>query len=265
MRPVMTIIVSIFLGFSLVACSRPLAAPENSTTSQNSATSQDSAALQDNFASPGDAPSKSPGPSGQEPSAAGTQESLPAPDNPGDPEKNYVLTLEASEELVGSSALQRLYDHGLKLYYDRKFNEALDLFNQVLTIEPDNYLALNGKGATYAFEGRYNEGVALIQQAIQIKPDFVYARFNLGLAYELAGNYEESILSYKEALKLDDKDVWSYYGIASIYGRKGDVEQVVEWLRPAIALDPEVKVVAHEEKDFNPVRNDPRFEALIQE
>lgn len=157
-----------------------------------------------------------------------------------------------------------LYETGLNLYYQRDFGEALNLFNQALVINPQDYQALNGKGATYAFQGRYSEGISLIQTAIQIKPDFVYAHFNLGLAYELAGNYDKSIAAYKEALKLDKNDVWSYYGIASIYGRRGEVEKVVEWLGPAIALDPEVKAVAREEVDFNPVKNDPLFLSLVK-
>lgn len=181
-------------------------------------------------------------------------------------EDNKVLSAEkqaASLDSEENQEAKNLYEKGLKLYYERNFEEALILFNQVLILEPQNYQALNSKGATYAFQGRYSEGISLIQQALQIKPEFVYAHFNLGLAYELTGNYEKSIEAYKEAIKLDEKDVWSYYGIASIYGRKGDVEKVVEWLRPAIALDPEVKAAAREEKDFNPVKNDPRFQSLM--
>lgn len=157
-----------------------------------------------------------------------------------------------------------LYDQGLKLYYDRQFDSALALFNEALAIDPNCYQALNAKGATFAFQGRYEEGIALIEQALEMKPDFVYAHFNLGLAHELASHWTEAIKSYEEALKLDSKDTWSYYGIASIYGRQGDVEKVLEYLKPAIALDPEVREVAKEEKDFDPVQNDPRFKALLQ-
>lgn len=176
-----------------------------------------------------------------------------------------------SEEEMGSltpEAYQKvndLYEKGFELYMDQNFNEALDLFNQVLALDPQNYKAINSKGATYAFQGRYSEGVELIQQSIKLKPDYVYAHFNLGLAYELARKYDESIEAYKKALELDDKDVWSYYGIASIYGRKGDVENVIKWLRPAMHLEPDVKAVARDEEDFDPVRNNPQFQALFDE
>lgn len=157
-----------------------------------------------------------------------------------------------------------LYDQGLKLYYNRQFNEGLTLFNKALTLDPDCYQAMNGKGATYAFLGRYDDGIALIQKALELKPNFVYGHFNLGLANELASRWNESIAAYHSAIALDAKDVWSYYGIASIYGRQGNVENVVKYLSQAITLDPDVKAVATDEKDFNPVRNDSRFQALLK-
>ena len=157
-----------------------------------------------------------------------------------------------------------LYDQGLKLYYNRQFDPALVLFNEALSEDPDCYQAINGKGATYAFLGRYDEGIALIKQAIKLKPDFVYAHFNLGLANELAGLWTPALEAYHAALNLDPKNVWSYYGIASIYGRQGKVEQTITYLKQAIALEADVKDFAKKEKDFNNVKNDPRFQALLK-
>ncbi|WP_434509983.1 tetratricopeptide repeat protein [Desulfitobacterium sp. AusDCA] len=157
-----------------------------------------------------------------------------------------------------------LYEQGLKLYYNRQFSQALDLFNQALALDPNCYQAINGKGATYSFLGRYDEGITLIRHALELKPDFVYGHFNLGLANELAGRWNDAIDAYHSAISLDSKDVWSYYGIASIYGRQGNTDKVIEYLQQAINLQPDVKEVAKEEKDFNPVKNDPRFIALVK-
>lgn len=157
-----------------------------------------------------------------------------------------------------------LYDQGLKEYYARNYAKALTLFDQALELDPSCYQALNGKGATYAFQGRYDEGIALIKQAISLNPAFEYAHFNLGLANELAGRWNEAISAYQEAIKLDPNDAWAYFGIASIYGRQGNVEKVVEYLQPAISLNPDAKTVAREEQDFAPVRQDTRFQALVK-
>lgn len=157
-----------------------------------------------------------------------------------------------------------LYQKGLKLYYARDFNEGLSYFNQALELDPNCYQAINGKGATYAFQGRYSEGISLIKQAIDMNPAFEYAHFNLGLAYELEGLWDSAINAYQFAIKLNSKDEWAYYGIASIYGRQGNVQQVVLYLKQAIALNPDCKLTAREEKDFDPVRNSPEFENLIK-
>ncbi|MDA8336617.1 MAG: tetratricopeptide repeat protein [Peptococcaceae bacterium] len=157
-----------------------------------------------------------------------------------------------------------LYRKGLKLYYQRDYQPALDLFNQALVLDPQSYQALNAKGATYAFLGRYDEGIRMIQQAITMKPDFEYAHFNLGLAYELAGRWDQAIAAYKSAIALDRNDEWTYYGIAAIYGRQGNVPMTVKYLRRAIGIWSGVKGIAAKEKDFDNVRNDPRFQALLQ-
>ena len=165
---------------------------------------------------------------------------------------------------VSDSKALTLYGQGLKLYYQRQFPESLVLFNQALAIDAQCYEALNVKGATLAFQGHYDQGLALIQQALDLNPLFVYGHFNLGLANELAGRWDPAIAAYQKALQLDNRDTWSYYGIASIYGRLGKIDKVLEYLQPAIALDPEVKEVARNEKDFTAVREDPRFQTLVK-
>lgn len=164
---------------------------------------------------------------------------------------------------VSDSKALALYDQGLKLYYQRQFPESLVLFNQALAIDAQCYEALNAKGATLAFQGHYDQGLTLIQQALDLNPLFVYGHFNQGLANELASRWDPAIAAYQQALQLDNRDTWSYYGIASIYGRLGKIDKVLEYLRPAIALNPDVKEVAREERDFAPVRNDPRFQTLV--
>lgn len=165
---------------------------------------------------------------------------------------------------VSDSKALALYGQGLKLYYQREFSESLVLFNQALAIDAQCYEALNAKGATLAFQGHYDQGLALIKQALDLNPLFVYGHFNQGLANELAGRWDSAIAAYQKALQLDDRDTWSYYGIASIYGRLGNIDKVLEYLQPAIALDPGVKEVARDEKDFAPVRDNPRFQTLVK-
>lgn len=157
------------------------------------------------------------------------------------------------------------YDQGLKLYYQRDFSEALALFNKALTLDPNCYQALNGKGATYAFQGRYSEGIGLIKQALSLNPAFAYGYFNLGLANELAQNWSSAITAYQTSIRLDAHDAWAYYGIASIYGRQGNVAKTVAYLKQAINIEPDAQETAKTEHDFDSVRQSTEFQALLQQ
>lgn len=201
-------------------------------------------------------------PANHEPLPISSEQSTDSPTSQLD--KQLTTTSPTQTHHISDPRALLLYDEGLKLYYQRQFPEALDLFNQALQIDALCYEALNAKGATLAFQGQHDQGLVLIKQALDLNPTFVYANFNLGLAYELAGKWDDAIASYQKALQLDDQDTWSYYGIASIYGRQGNVEKVLVYLEQAIALEPEVKSVARSEHDFSPVQQDPRFQALVK-
>lgn len=150
------------------------------------------------------------------------------------------------------------------LFYARKYDDALKLAEEVISEDPDNYIAYNVLGITKIFKTRsLDEGMKDIDKALELKSDYGYAMFNKGLGYELLGHYDEAIEWYNKDLAIE-KYVWSYYGIASIYGRRGDVENTVKYFKMAIEVNPVVKDTAKDEADFDPVRGDERFSSLLK-
>nr|WP_281418717.1 hypothetical protein [Clostridium frigoris] len=103
-----------------------------------------------------------------------------------------------------------------------------------------------------------------IDNSLKLKPNYGYARFNKALAYELFGYYTKAITWYKKDLEVE-KFEWSYYGIASIYGRKGDINNTVKYLKLGIAINPNIKNEAKNEKDFDNVKKYKQFKQLIWE
>ncbi|MCL6518006.1 hypothetical protein, partial [Alicyclobacillus sp.] len=81
------------------------------------------------------------------------------------------------------------------------------------------------------------------------------------------GQYDAAIQAYLDAERSGGGAwwvAWCDYGIASIYGRRGDSVNAVQYLRRAIARDSACKIEARTEPDFNPVRADPSFQALLR-
>ena len=119
------------------------------------------------------------------------------------------------------------------------------------------------KTIALCYSSNYEEGMKNIDEALKLNPDFGYARFNKALAYELYGKYDEALYWYDKDLEIE-KYVWSYYGKASIYGRRGDVSNTVKFLKMAVDISPDIKSIARDEKDFDPVKNSREFQEVIK-
>lgn len=158
--------------------------------------------------------------------------------------------------------LEDRYDQSVKAFGDKKYEEAITKANEIINEDSSFYKAYNIKGIALCYSNNYDEGMKNIDKALELKSDFGYARFNKALAYELYGRYDDALSWYDKDLEIE-KYIWSYYGKASIYGRRGDVENTIKYLKIAIEMSPDIKKVASEEEDFDPVKDSKEFQELI--
>lgn len=161
--------------------------------------------------------------------------------------------------------LDRLYQQGYEYYRQKQYQDAVTTLDRVVAEDPGYYQAYTIKGIALCFDGHFDEGMKSIDQALELKPDYGSARFNKALAYELYAHYDTAIYWYDQTIAVEPGSVWSYYGKASIYGRRGDVANTVKNLEQAIDLNPEAKMDARSEPDFNNVRNSPEFQSLVKD
>ena len=105
----------------------------------------------------------------------------------------------------------------------------------------------------------------LITQNHQISSSQAELLIKLG-DLQLAGqDYNKAIASYDQALKIKPDYHQAWYNKACYYALKGNIEQVLENLQQAINLNPdEYRKMAKTDSDFDGIREDERFQALIQ-
>ena len=168
-----------------------------------------------------------------------------------------------TDEEKKNKKLEEKYNAGYKAFFDKKYEEAIKIEDEVINEDNKFYKAYNVKGIALCFNGDFNEGMKNIDKALEIKPDYGYGRFNKALAYELNGKYEEALQWYDKDLQVENY-IWSYYGKASIYGRRGDVENAVKNLKIAISMDKSIKEEAKAESDFDPIRKSKEFIDLVE-
>lgn len=118
-------------------------------------------------------------------------------------------------------------------------------------------------GLLFAAEQNYENAVASFDQAIEVKPDYHKAWFNRGNALSALGRNEEAIASYDKAIELKPDDDAAWYNKACCYGLQNQIEVAITSLQQAISLDAKYQEMAKTDSDFDLIRDDPRFQALL--
>ncbi|MBD2533325.1 tetratricopeptide repeat protein [Nostoc flagelliforme FACHB-838] len=194
---------------------------------------------------------------------------------------------------------QAWYNRGIALDDLGRFEEAIASYNQALKFKPDYHEVLNNRGNVLGNLGRNEEAIASYDQALKFKPDYHDTWYNRGIALGNLGRFEEAITSYDQALKFkpDYHDTWynrgkalrklgrfeeaiascdqalkfksddheAWYNKSCYYALQGNIEQALENLQKAINRNcEECCKWARTDSDFDSIRGNERFKALIQ-
>ncbi|MEG5043727.1 tetratricopeptide repeat protein [Microcoleus sp. B4-C1] len=147
-----------------------------------------------------------------------------------------------------------------------RWEEAIASYDKALEIKPDKHEAWNNRGIALGNLGRWEEAIASYDKALEIKPDYHQAWYNRGYALGNLGRWEEAIASYDKALEIKPDNEATFYNKACCYALHSQIDQGVQNLQQAINLNPDkYREMAKTDSDFDSVRSDVRFQALIQE
>ena len=98
---------------------------------------------------------------------------------------------------------------------------------------------------------------------IEIKPSYAEAWNNKGYTLHDLSRYDDAIECYNKSLDMNSNDAHAWYSRACSKIKKGDIEGSLVDLKKAIEIDKNSIESAKEDKDFESIRNDERFKALI--
>ncbi len=126
-----------------------------------------------------------------------------------------------------SDQVMQLLESGYRAQQTGDSSRAEQLYDQVLTLEPDNLHALNLKGMLCVNSLRAEEAVGLLTRALAIDADNPQTHNNIGLAYKDLGEVHKAIQSFHDSIGLDPSN-------PDVHNNLGNVLRVVE--RPAEAI-----------------------------
>lgn len=115
---------------------------------------------------------------------------------------------------------------------------AIDLFSEMISIDPDNEAAYLNWANAYIQSGQVAQGLADLSFLINLKPTFAEAWFNRGIGYLAASKYERAIADFGETLRLKPDFARAYCNRGLALVRKGAFDRALEDLDVGIEKSP---------------------------
>jgi serine/threonine-protein kinase len=176
--------------------------------------------------------------------------------------------------------------------------EAIAESKRAVELDPLSPIINADFGTTFYYARRFDESARQLRKTIEIDPTFFYAHFNLGIVLQATGDLSGAIAEYEKAKQLND-DPFMAVNVAQAKAQAGEKDAAVRMLSELDKLSQRREVVGYwrallylslnnkdeavrwleqglKERDgsniswikvdplLDPLRGDPRFEALAQ-
>ena len=157
----------------------------------------------------------------------------------------YLKSVEVLEkardyEEKGTPAWLLVHAHITRaMAYDKlkKQQNSVDAYRDVLSVDPENVLALNNLAYLYAVRGeKLDEAIKYAKQAVGAEPDNPVFLDTLGWLYYKTGDYSKAREILEKALSIEENEPEIYEHLAEIYQALGDPAREKEYLYKADLL-----------------------------
>jgi tetratricopeptide (TPR) repeat protein len=120
----------------------------------------------------------------------------------------------------------------------RAYAQALECYQQLVTLDARDALARNGLGIALAQLSQYSEAEAEFRRAIGLKPNFPEAYFNLAGVLEATGRYNEAEVPLRRALKLKPSYADARVRLGASFVLSGRVDEARECFDRVLRVAP---------------------------
>lgn len=154
--------------------------------------------------------------------------------------------------------LQDLHEKAAKLYEERNIDEALKIYEEIITYNPidevalscimDIYLEKDDKFHYYLARANVNISQNKLEYAIndtkkalELDLDNIEARRKLARLYKTAGKNLKAIDEFNKLLELSTNELDGYFELADLYMREQSIESAISIAKKGIEIFPEDK------------------------
>jgi TolB-like protein/DNA-binding winged helix-turn-helix (wHTH) protein/Tfp pilus assembly protein PilF len=153
-------------------------------------------------------------------------------------------------------------DNAVFLYFARQYDPAITQFRAVLAMEP-NFPRIHILVCAYVQKGQFEDALADVQKWRRLDDDSTYWTWTLAAyTYGKSGHPDQArdALERARSLKFGPIDPLA---LVAPYVGLGDKDQAFAWLDKAVAEHSPGLTALKVDPIFDPLRSDPRFQALL--
>ena len=166
----------------------------------------------------------------------------------------------ADVKIVRRQQIERIAEGYLELGMPE---QALDNLERLGGIENHSPVGVYYHGEALRQLNRYEEALDYLEKAAQALPQKVDPLVSLGWCYKRTSRIELAIDSMVRALEIKPEVAVLHYNLACYLSLAGRKSQALVHLSRSFELDEQFRALAETESDFDPIRSDPDFQALL--
>ncbi len=134
--------------------------------------------------------------------------------------------------------IKKLFDEGVKLKKEGKYDLAIEKFNEALKLNGKQPNILEHLADTYFLKGDYNSSIKYYKKALEIAPDSSELHTNLGNVYFKMGDEKNARSEFETAISKDpSKADIGYYNLGVLFLNKGDTESAASYFEKSIMVN----------------------------
>ena len=151
-------------------------------------------------------------------------------------------------------------------YLDLKmFLDALRETDAALALEPHNARAVALKSAILWHENRLTEAEPFIAELAELNPRDAGIWINLAYIRRRVQSLDAAVETLQRAFDANPRDALAHFNMACYRAAQNRPAEALELLKNALSLDPKLRDLAKAESDFNPLRELPAFQQLVND
>jgi len=166
----------------------------------------------------------------------------------------------ASLRLIRRRQIERQAEGYLELEMPQQALQALDRLGGDDEFGPRGFFLC---GEALKMLGRYPEAIAPLEKAADAAPGAIEVWLSLGWCYKRVGRADLAAEAIEQALESEPDEALLHYKLACYLSLAGQKSPALVHLSRALELDSDYRALIDKESDFDSIRSDPEFQALL--